>query len=276
VTAHRWFDLDGKVALITGGSAGIGRGIALAFAEAGATVVIAARRPGPLVQTTEELRRFGGPALGIAADVRSADSVAELTSRVIAAYGRVDILVNNAGGSYGDEFRRAPLVDLTEEDFAGCFSENLLGHFLVSKSVAPIMFGQGKGAIVNISSWVGRENGPPVANMGFYPVSKAAFTKLNSVMATEWAPTIRVNAITPGFIATPRVSAIMRSVSADRLRAHVALGRLGHPDDVAGAAVFLASDAASWITGVALDVTGGVAAPDAAPAPVRRDELQTV
>ena len=274
MTAHRWFDLAGKVALITGGSSGIGRGIALAFAEAGATVAIAARRPGLIESTTEELRQLGGSALGISADVRSADDVERLTSRVLSAYGRIDILVNNAGGSYGDTFRRAPLVDLTQEDFEGCFEENVLSHFLVSKSVAPSMFEQGSGVIVNISSWVGRENGPPPANLGFYPVSKAAFPKLNTLMAAEWAPTIRVNAITPGFIETPRVAAITRAVGFDTLRNSIALGRFGQPDDVAAAAVFLASDAASWITGIALDVTGGVAAPGATP--VRRDELQIV
>ena len=105
----------------------------------------------------------------------------ELTSRVISAYGRIDILVNNAGGSYGDEFRRAPLVDLTEEDFDGCFEENLLSHFLVSKSVAPIMFESGQAGPSSTSprGSDGR-TGHPAANMGFYPVSKAAFTKLNA------------------------------------------------------------------------------------------------
>jgi 7-alpha-hydroxysteroid dehydrogenase len=276
VTAHRWFDLTGKVALITGGSAGIGRGIAHAFAEAGASVAIAARRPELIEKTTQELRDLGAPALGVSTDVRSVREVEELTSRVIESFGRIDILVNNAGGSYGDEFRRAPLLDLTAEDFDGCFAENVLSHFLVSKAVVPSMLLQGRGSIVNISSWIGRESAPAAADMGFYPVSKAAFNKLNTVMATEWAPTVRVNAISPGFIATERVSAIMRSVSLDQLVSGIALGRVGHPDDVAAAAVFLASDAASWITGISIDVTGGVAAPHTAPEASRREALETV
>lgn len=262
---HRWFDLGGKVAIVTGGSSGIGRGIAHAFAEAGASVAIIARRPEPVASTTAELEQLNARALGIAADVSNPADVNRAIGEVRRTFGAIDILVNNAGGSYGERFRRGPLLDLTQDDFEGCFAENVLSHFLVSKAVAPSMLGQGGGTIINISSWSGREGSPPSAGMGFYPISKAAFNGLNAVMAAEWAPTIRVNAITPGFIDTPRVSAIMRPVGREQLVASVALGRIGQPDDVAGAAVFLASEAASWVTGITLDVTGGRPAPGASP-----------
>jgi NAD(P)-dependent dehydrogenase (short-subunit alcohol dehydrogenase family) len=262
---HPWFDLSGKVAVVTGGSTGIGRGIALAFAEAGASVAVVARRPEPVESTRRELANLGAAAAGIAADVQVPGDVDRLVAEVVDRFGRVDILVNNAGGSFGQEFRRAPLVDLTERDFVGCFAENVLSAFLVSKAVAPLMLAQGAGTIINVSSWAGCEAGPPSAGMGFYPVSKAAFNGLNTVMAAEWAPTIRVNAITPGTIDTPRVRAIRESVDPDRLLASIALGRIGLPEDVAGAAVFLASDAASWVTGITLDVTGGRVAPGTDP-----------
>ena len=252
------FSLEGKTAIITGGSGGIGRGCARAFARAGSNVVIASVPPEEIPPAVAEVESYGAAALGVVADVSNASQVADLIARAKHRFDAIDILVNVAGGSYSrspdtPRFARAPLVDLSEEDFMGAFEVNVKGTFLCSKAVAPIMKAQGKGVIINIGSGVAR-GGPTRPELSAYAAAKAAVMNLTINMAHQWAPEIRVNCIAPGVIDTPRSGgAFDLSQTAPRN----ALRRIGTADDVGNVALFLASDAAAFVTGAIIDVDGG-------------------
>jgi NAD(P)-dependent dehydrogenase (short-subunit alcohol dehydrogenase family) len=188
-------------------------------------------------------------------DVRDSRQVHAALERVADDWGAVDILINNAGGSFGDGFRRGPLLDVGEEDLLGAFDMNVLTAFRCSQAVVPSMLSRGGGAILNISSVVVKT---PMKNFGAYAAAKAALASLSDSMALEWAPTVRVNSLLVGHISTERAN---RNRSADDVAAlerHIVLGRLGLPEDVATAAAFLVSPAARWISGTAMSVDGGV------------------
>ena len=249
--------LEGKVAIVTGGSAGIGLGIARGMAQAGADIVIAARRADRVESACAAVRATGRRVIGVPTDVTKADQVGNLVQATVDAFGTVDILVNNAGGSFGPTFRRAPLLELTEADLDGAMAANVKSIFLCGKAVAPLMMAQGKGAIINIGSIAGHEQALPRSGAAFYAASKGAAIKLTYSMAVEWAPAIRVNCINPGGIPTERV---MENRSPERTafnQSMIAMGRPGTPHDIAVAAIFLASDEANWITGTVIDVHGG-------------------
>ena len=254
------FDLTDRVAIVTGGSDGIGKGIAVGLAEAGANLVIAARRQDRIDAAVEQLRGMGRRAIGVSTDVTDEAQIQAMVEAALQEFGKIDILVNNAGSSWGATFKRAPLLELEASDFDGCFGTNVKSQFLCAKTVAPIMLEQeGGGCIVNMSSVAGQLTGTtPSATMAFYSASKAAILSLSRSMAAEWAPRIRVNAIMPGLIQTERTrNDPMRQATDDQLAAAIGLNRVGLPEDIAGAAVFLASDAASWMTGAAIQIDGG-------------------
>ena len=249
------YSLQGKIALITGGGRGIGQAIALAFAEAGADVVVSSRnkRPPELEATAERIRAMGRRALAVPAHVGKKGDVINLVQKALEAFGRIDILVNNAGGNPV----LSTMVELEEDAFEKVMEVNLKGAFLVSKAAAAVMIKQGGGRIINISSVSGlraRNDGT-----GAYCISKAALNMMTQVMARELAPhNILVNAITPGSIRTEfsRANWTDPERKARRIR-EIELGRFGEPAEVAGIALFLASQAGSFVTGEISRVDGG-------------------
>lgn len=254
------FDLTDRIAIVTGGSDGIGKGVAVGLAEAGAHVVIAARRQDRIDATVEELRSMGRRAIGVTADVSDDAQVARVIDVAKGEFGRIDILVNNAGSSWGSNFKRGSLLELEGEDFDGCFGTNVKSQFFCAKAAVPIMMEQTEGGcIINMSSVGGQITGTtPSPTMAFYAASKAAILSLTRSMATEWAPTVRVNAIMPGLIQTDRTrNDPNRRATDDELAMGIGMSRVGLPQDIAGAAVYLASDASGWMTGSAIQIDGG-------------------
>ncbi len=252
---EKLFSLQGRVAVITGGSRGIGRSIALAFAEAGADLVVSSRnkKPPELENVAEEVRAMGRKVLAISAHVGKTADVQNLIQRTLSHFGRIDVLVNNAGMNPV----LSPLADLEERSFDKVMEVNLKGALFMSQAVIQPMMKQGGGRIINISSISGlraRADGT-----GIYCISKAAMNMMTQVMARELAPYhILVNAIAPGSIKTEfsRVNWTDPERKAQRLR-EIELKRFGEPDEVIGLALLLASEAGSFITGEIIRVDGG-------------------
>jgi len=249
------FSLQGKVALITGASRGIGRSIALAFAEAGAKLAVSSRnkRPPELEKVAEQVRAMGGEALVIPAHVGKKAEVQKLVQGTLQAFGRIDVLVNNAGANPV----LSSMVDLEEEAFDKVLEVNLKGAFLMSKAVAKEMIKQGGGRIINISSVSGLR--ARADQTGAYCISKAALNMMTRVMARELAShNILVNAIAPGSIKTEfsRVNWTDPDRKAQRIR-EIELKRFGEPEEVVGLALFLATEASSFVTGEIIRVDGG-------------------
>jgi NAD(P)-dependent dehydrogenase (short-subunit alcohol dehydrogenase family) len=248
-------DLAGKVAIVTGATQGIGRAAATQLAKAGAKVAIAARTKDRLDQVAKEIG-----ALSIPTDVADSKQVNAFVQKTLDAYGRVDILVNNVGGSYGATFRRGPLLDLTEQDFDSGVAVNLKSVFMCSRAVAPDMIERGSGSIINVSSIMAQQIHGTRVGAALYGATKAAVVNLTWSMAAEWAP-VRVNVIVPGFIDSPR-SVPTRSPEGNQQRvAVVGQGRFGTPDEAAAVILFLASDAASYVSGACIEVHGGFKSP---------------
>ena len=247
-------DLTGKVALVTGGGKGIGRSIALGLAKCGAKVVVAARTAAEIEAVTDEIRSSGGEAVAQVTDITMGDQINALVETAVSSFGGIHILVNNAARSF---FR--PLMDLREDGFDKIFDTNVKGTFLLSRSAAKVMMGQGGGRIVNITT-VGAVRGG--AMMGVYHASKAAVKMLTMCMAVEWAPfNILVNAVGPGLTRTHFSQPIWANPEVERqLVTRVPLARLAEPEDIVGAVLFLCSDAARFITGQSLYIDGGTLA----------------
>lgn len=242
-------DLTGKVALVTGASRGIGRAIALTLARAGARVVVTSR--GEAAQAVaDEIVQAGGEAMAVAADVVDAEAVGAAVERVLEAYGRLDVLVNNAGIT-----RDQLLLRMKRDDWDAVISTNLTGTFISTQAVLKTMVRQRTGRIISISSVVGQSGNPGQTN---YAATKAGIIGFSKALAREVASrNITVNVVAPGLIDTD----MTREISADaqaNWTATIPLGRLGTPDDIAAAVCFLASDAASYITGQVIAVNGGM------------------
>jgi NAD(P)-dependent dehydrogenase (short-subunit alcohol dehydrogenase family) len=244
--------MSNPVVLITGGLTGIGRAAAVAFAKKGANVVVAGRRDEAGKALAEELRGFGSEAEFINADVRKEDDVRALVDRTIERFGRLDVAVNNAG----TEGRPGPITDQTAESYAATFDTNVLGTLLSVKHELRVMQAQGSGSIINISSTYGHEGG---AGASVYVGSKHAVEGMTKSAALEAASSgVRVNAVAPGPIETGMLDRFTgTSERKAALLQTVPLGRVGDPTDIARAAVFLASEDASFITGQILTVDGG-------------------
>ncbi|MGB8655075.1 MAG: SDR family NAD(P)-dependent oxidoreductase [Candidatus Acidiferrales bacterium] len=250
--------LSGKVAFITGGGTGIGRTIALQFAREGARVVLAGRRKAPLDQVAQEIRTAGGESLTLACDVTDRAAVESALAATVRAFGRLDIVVNNAGAAVV-----AAADSTSDDDWHRLLAVNLTGTFFVSRAALPLLRHSGGGSIVNIGSVLGLVARKERAA---YCAAKAGVTGLTKAMALDHAhERIRVNCICPSIIET-ELGAYTLSQTADpeaeraRRRAEIPLGRMGTPADVAQMAVYLASDEASWVTGAALPLDGGLTA----------------
>ena len=242
------FRLDGKRALVTGASRGLGRASAAALAQAGASVVLAARGRDALERVAGEIEAAGGAAKILPLDIADVERAAA----ALAELGPLDILVNNAGGN-----RPAALLDVTVEDFDAVMAINVRGAYFCAQAVAREMVAAKRGGvIINMSSQMGHVGGP---RRTVYCASKHAIEGMTKAMAMDLAPhNIRVNAIGPTFIATPMTVPILEdSAFKEDTLSRIALGRLGELPDVMGAIVFLASDAASLITGASLLIDGG-------------------
>lgn len=247
------FSLKDKVAIVTGASRGIGEAIAVRLAEHGAAVMLAARKPDPLQAVVARIEAAGGKAAAIAAHTGKAEDVTRLVAETVARFGRVDVLVNNAATNpyFG------PMLDIEDAAFDKTFEVNVKGYFLAAREVIRHLQGRdAPGAIVNVASIAGLRAAP---FQGVYGMTKAAVISMTQTLAQELGGTgIRVNAIAPGLVETKFAAAIVMN---DEMRQHVvdrtALGRHAQPDEIAGAAVYLASDAASYVTGHVLVVDGG-------------------
>jgi len=243
--------LAGKVAIVTGSSRGIGKAIAERFAAEGAKVTVNwAGRERDAKAVVDGINSRGGEALSIGADVSSSAEVKKLVRATVDRFGRIDILVNNAGVMVGK-----PVLETTEEDWDRTIDVNLKGAYLCSKEVAPIMLGQEAGKIIMMSSNSGLYH-PSAMKFTEYVVSKAGMNGLTKALALALGPHITVNAICPGWIKTDMIADTDPEVE-QRILAETALRRWGTTDDVAGAAVFLASSEADFITGELLIVAGG-------------------
>jgi 3-oxoacyl-[acyl-carrier protein] reductase len=245
-----FLELPGRVAIVTGAARGIGFAIAERLSTAGAHVVVADISEDGATAAAERLREGGGKAAGVAADVTSPDEARAMVERAIDAFGAVDILVNNAGITGRD----APLWETTDEDWEKVLGLNLTGVFYCCRAVVSHMRERGSGAIVNVASISGKEGNP---NMIPYSVSKAGVICLTKALAKEVIHDgVRVNAVAPGVIETPLLDQLQPE-AIEYMRSKVPMGRMGSPEEVAAVVHFLASDAASFVTGQCYDVSGG-------------------
>jgi 3-oxoacyl-[acyl-carrier protein] reductase len=242
--------LDGRVAMVTGASQGIGRACAVALAKAGAQVALAARNASKLAEVAAEIEAAGGKAMAFEMDLASEDSIKTVTKAVVAQYGKLEILVNNGGITRDNLMLRMKLAD-----WNAVLQTNLTGAFLLTQAACSSMLKARWGRIINISSVVGETGQAGQAN---YAASKAGLIGLTMSLARELASrNITVNAVAPGYISTPMTD-VLNDQQRSAMLTQIPLDRAGTPQDVAGAVVFLASDQASYITGHVLDVNGGM------------------
>ena len=249
---QKQFDLSGKVALVTGASRGIGEAIAVAYAQAGAKVVLSSRKQADLDSVAGRIRALGGEALPVAAHTGDEGAVAALVERTLATFGGVDILVNNAATN--PHFGHI----LTAEDshWDKILDVNVKGYFRAVKACAESMKARGGGKVINMASVAGFE---PEPMMGVYSVSKAAVLMLTKVLAVELAPfNIKVNAIAPGFVKTKFSAALWQNPQLNQaILKTIPQKRMAEPEEIAGMAVYLASPASSFVTGSTFSVDGG-------------------
>jgi NAD(P)-dependent dehydrogenase (short-subunit alcohol dehydrogenase family) len=256
MNVRQLFDLKGRVALVTGGSIGLGRQVAQALAEMGADIVLCARKRERCEQAAQELEALGVHALALACDVTDAEQIHAVVDAATARFDRIDVLVNNAGISWG-----APFEDMRPADWHKVIETNLTGTFLFSQAVGKVMIAQGRGKIINMASVAGMGGAPSeIVQATAYHASKGAVITLTKDLACKWAAhNIQVNAIAPGWFPT-HMSDWVITHKRDRLLESIPSGRFGGEDDLKGAAVFLASDASAYVTGHVLVVDGGQSA----------------
>jgi NAD(P)-dependent dehydrogenase (short-subunit alcohol dehydrogenase family) len=246
-------NLENKVAIVSGASRGIGEAIALAFADAGAKVVVSSRKLDSVAAVAEQIKARGHDALALAAHIGNTDQCRELIGRTVETFGKVDVLVNCAATNpfFG------PMLDIDEGAYMKTFDVNLRGAFEASRTFAKHVLGrQGKGSIVNIASVAGLRAAPM---QGVYGMTKAAMISMTQTLAVELGQLgVRVNAVAPGLVETRLSQALTSSESlVQRINERTCLNRVGQPEEIAGPVLFLASDAASYVTGQTLAADGG-------------------
>lgn len=243
------FKLDGQVAIVTGAGAGIGRGIAELFAQAGAAVVVSDLKPETAQTVAEGITAAGGKAIAVACDVTDESSLVSLVQDAIAKFGLISILVNNAGGGGPKPF------DMPMDTFIWAYKLNVFSVFRLCQLCVPHMEAAGGGAILNIASMAAENKN---SNMASYSSSKAAEAHLTRNIAFDLGPKkIRVNAIAPGAIKTAALATVLTPETEQQMLKHTPLNRLGEASDIAYAALYLCSPAASWVSGQVLTVSGG-------------------
>ncbi|MBM4447178.1 MAG: 3-oxoacyl-ACP reductase FabG [Chloroflexi bacterium] len=243
------FSLTGRVTIVTGAGRGIGKAIALGLADAGATLVVAARTVADIENTASEIQKKGGKALAVPTDVRINDQINNLVDKAVSEFGKIDILVNNAGGSFV-----VPTMDISEGGWDAIVRENLKSAFLCSQAVAKVMIVHSEGVIVNIASVAGLN--AYIFNAA-YGAAKAGIINLTKTMATDLAKyNIRVNAIAPGYIATEGMLQLFGA--RPEATKQIPLARLGQPEDIVGGVIYLVSDASAYVTGETLVIDGGL------------------
>ena len=246
------FDLTGRVAIVSGGSMGLGRQMAEGLAEMGANLVLCARKKERCEEAAEALRSLGVQALALECDVKDKAAIQQVVEATLAKFGRVDILINNAGVSWG-----ASVEDMTLEQWDKVLSTNLTGTFLFCQAVGKTMVARGSGKIINIASVAGLGGGSAELQAIGYHASKGGVIAFTKDLACKWAPhNIQVNAIAPGWFPTHMSNWVIEHRK-DSLLEKIPLGRFGGDHDLKGAAVFLASDASAYVTGHVLVVDGG-------------------
>ena len=253
------FSLQGKVAIVTGGSRGIGQGIAFGFAKAGAKVVITSRKAQDLEATADEIRAAGGEVFVLPAHLGKMEEIRKVVDMVMGKYGRIDILVNNAGASPS----MGTVLDSDERLWDTIMNLNLKGTYFLSQAAANIMKNQGGGKIINVASIDGFKPEPFVS---VYSISKAGVRMITKAFAAELAPfNIQVNTIAPGPISTKMMDSHWYNLSPEEakqakaaLEKALPMHRIGYPDDIAGAAIYLASEASNYTTGTEIIIDGAV------------------
>ena len=244
-----------KVAIITGGSRGLGKAMAMQFAEEGCRVVICARQDGPLQEAAREIEQRGAQVLALALDITQPEDAQKLVEATLAHFGRIDVLVNNAGGN-----RRGAFAERIDAEWEEVLALNLTAHIRVSRAVIPHLRAQKSGAIIFISSIFGRESGGE--GLSIYNTTKAGVISLAKIMAVELArDNIRVNSVAPGSIRFPGGSWDKRCVQdpqgmAEFVKREIPMGRFGSAEEVANVVAFLASGRASWVSGACVTVDG--------------------
>lgn len=246
----RLADLSGRVALVTGGSRGLGRAMSLGFAKAGAAVVVASRKADACESVVAELNAIGGQGLAVAVRMQEPDEVRALVDAAVARFGRLDIVVNNAATVLD-----RTLDALTPDAFRGAFDTNLLGPMLLVQAAVPHLAANGVGSVINISS-IAAVRATPTRYL--YPPVKSAMLQVTRSLAVHLAPQrIRVNAIMPGTFRTDMVEKAYSPEQLEGTARMTPLGRVADPDEIVGPSLFLASDMASFVTGTVLTVDGG-------------------
>ncbi|MEG1039231.1 MAG: glucose 1-dehydrogenase [Pseudomonas sp.] len=243
------FTLTGSVAIVTGSGRGIGRAIALAYAQAGADVVCSARSAADIEAVADEIRQLGRRALAITCDVNDSEQRQALVQRSLEHFGRITHLVNNAGGGGPNNALSMPL-----EQFEEILRFNVSSAYALCQLCVPLMCEAGGGNVINISSVAARY---AQRHFSAYGTAKAALVQLTRLLAQDFAPLVRVNAVSPGPILTDALAGVMPDAMRKTMEANTPLKCLGQPEDIAAAALYLASPASAWVTGKVIDVDGG-------------------
>jgi NAD(P)-dependent dehydrogenase (short-subunit alcohol dehydrogenase family) len=265
VNVKQLFDLSGRVAIVTGGSIGLGRQMAEGLAEMGAHLVLCARKEERCHQAAAELQQLGVKAIAVGCDVKNPASIQEMVEATLSQFGRIDVLINNAGISWG-----APVEEMRLEDWNKVIETNLTGTFLCAQAVGKVMIRQSRGKnsagknsagkIINVASVAGLGGAPAELPAIGYHASKGGVISFTKDLACKWAShNIQVNAIAPGWFPTHMSNRVLEHHE-ELFLSHIPLRRFGNEHDLKGAAVFLASDASNYVTGHVLVVDGGQSA----------------